>query len=75
MWVLVDSDLQNKVIVCLATASPAKFPEACLAAGLDTPTHDRLERLKSQSQLYSPRHVFSHGQDWTSQLKNIILNL
>lgn len=66
---------ENQVFVCLATASPAKFPEACLAAGLDTPTNDTLERLKAKTDVCSPRHVFLRGQDWTSQLKDIILKI
>lgn len=66
---------KNQVFVCLATASPAKFPEACLAAGLDTPTHPTLEGLKAKTDICSPRHVFLRGQDWTSQLKDIILKI
>ncbi|EFX85833.1 hypothetical protein DAPPUDRAFT_313680 [Daphnia pulex] len=65
----------KQVFVCLATASPAKFPEACEAAGLDKSTHHRVERLKLDTEICTPRHVFLKGHDWTSQLKDIILKI
>lgn len=68
----------SRVFVCLATASPAKFPEACLKSGMETmPTHPRLESMKdpSKTEMRKPRHVFRRGQDWAAQLKNILLDV
>lgn len=66
---------EKQVLVCLATASPAKFPEACEAAGLGLSTHPRVNRLKLETEISLPRHTFLRGQDWTSQLKGLILKI
>lgn len=66
---------EKQVLVCLATASPAKFPEACEAAGLGLSTHPRVNRLKLETEISLPRHTFLRGQDWTSQLKSLILKI
>ena len=60
-------------MVCLATASAAKFPQACAAAGFGAPSHPRLESLKS-----NPRNIkgtFQRGEDWTAKLKSIIQSI
>jgi threonine synthase len=66
---------EKQVFVCLATASPAKFPAACEAAGLDKSTHHRVERLRLDTEISAPQHVFLKGHDWTSELKDIILKI
>ena len=66
---------EKHVFVCLATASPAKFPAACEAAGLEKSTHDRVERLRLDTEISTPQHVFLKGHDWTSELKDIILKI
>ena len=57
--------------VCLATASPAKFPEACIAAEIEPVTHSRIEKLKALKILQA-KHLFRRGDDWTAQLKDIL---
>nr|CAH0099540.1 unnamed protein product [Daphnia galeata] len=66
---------EKQVFVCLATASPAKFPAACEAAGLVKSTHHRVERLRLDTEISTPQHVFLKGHDWTSELKDIILKI
>lgn len=69
---------QTPVFVCLATASPAKFPESCLKAGVEMEsTHPRLKSMKEKAQSGNlvARNLFQRGQDWTSQLKEIILTV
>lgn len=69
-----DHTCEDGNFVCLATASPAKFPEACIAAELEPATHPRIEKLKA-SEVHQAKHLFRRGDDWTAQLKEILVSI
>ena len=59
--------------VLLLTASAAKFPEACAAAGVPTPGHRFLDALVGRPNRV--RGTFAAGHDWTQLLKKVIERL
>lgn len=58
--------------VCIATASPAKFPEAVKAAGIEMPLTPQLAQL-----LTSPTRCgdMKKGEDWDLILRTMISDI
>ena len=55
--------------VCMATASPAKFPEAVKAAGIEMPMSPQLAQLLTRPTRYKEMKV---GEDWDQMLRATI---
>ena len=55
--------------VCMATASPAKFPEAVRAAGIEMPMSPQLAQLLTRPTRYKEMKV---GEDWDQMLRATI---
>lgn len=55
--------------VCMATASPAKFPEAVKAAGIEMPMSSQLAQLLTRPTRYKEMKV---GEDWDQMLRATI---
>ena len=55
--------------VCFATAHPAKFPEAAIAAGLEPTSTPYIESLSSMPTRFTE---FKEGQDWVQMLREKI---
>ncbi|XP_071798793.1 threonine synthase-like 2 [Asterias amurensis] len=62
-----DSNLGHTV--CFATAHPAKFPEAAIAAGLEPTSTPYIESLSSMPTRFTE---FKEGQDWVQMLREKI---
>lgn len=58
--------------VCLATASPAKFTEAVLAAGLTPQPTQELQDLESKPTRFTD---MPRGADWESMLRSKIQDI
>ncbi|XP_077978519.1 threonine synthase-like 2 [Glandiceps talaboti] len=63
------SDEKPQVSVCIATASPVKFPEAVLEAGLTPQTTPEVEALESMPTRYT---LLKEGEDWNQILRKKI---
>ena len=55
--------------VCIATASPAKFPEAIEKSGLVPEMTPEIKKLFEQEEKYETMNL---GQDWERMLRNKI---
>ena len=55
--------------VCVATASPAKFPEAVKAAGIEMPLPPQLAQLFTSPTRYKE---MKKGEDWEQMLRTMI---
>ena len=55
--------------VCVATASPAKFPEAVKAAGIEMPLPPKLAQLLTSPARYKE---MKKGEDWDEILRTMI---
>ena len=55
--------------VCVGTASPAKFPEAVKAAGIEMPLPPQLAQLLASPTRYTE---MKKGGDWDRILRNMI---
>ncbi|XP_033125544.1 threonine synthase-like 2 [Anneissia japonica] len=58
--------------VCIATASPVKFPETVLKAGLTPHTTDEVSNLKNMPTKFTEMKL---GEDWESMLRNCIISI
>jgi len=65
----LEENKSKKVSIVVATASPAKFPEAMAAAGLDPVVHPRIEQVMKLDTNYQDLEV---GEDWNMVLKTKI---
>ena len=59
----------NTPTVCVATASPAKFPEAVKAAGIEMPLPSKLAQLLTSPAWYKE---LKKGEDWDEILRTMI---
>ena len=69
---LLISRLVDKIkipTVCMATASPAKFPEAVKAAGIEMKPDPRLGKLFSSPTCYKE---MKKGEDWDGIIRGVI---
>ena len=55
--------------VCIATASPAKFPEAIEKSGLEPIVTPEIQKLLEIDEKYETMNL---GQDWETMLRNKI---
>lgn len=65
------SDLKTPII-CVATASPAKFPEAVRAAGIEMPPYPQLAELFTSPTRYTE---MKKGEDWYQILRDMIKDI
>lgn len=63
---------QQTPIVCVATASPAKFPEAVRAAGIKMPPYPQLAELFTSPTRYTE---MKKGEDWYQILRDMIKDI
>jgi len=69
---------EEEVLVCLATASPAKFADTIQSALIGVnPTNPRLEQLKMLHKNHPrpAKHTLRRGDDWNAQLRQIIADI
>jgi len=72
------SEEEEEVLVCLATASPAKFAETIQSALITVnPTNRRLEDMKMLHKNHPrpAKHTLRRGDDWNAQLRQIIADI
>lgn len=72
------SEEEEEVLVCLATASPAKFAETIQSALITVnPTNRRLEDMKMLHKNHPrpAKHTLRRGDDWNIQLRQIIAEI
>lgn len=65
------NDLKTPII-CVATASPAKFPEAVRAAGIEMPPYPQLAELFTSPTRYTE---MKKGEDWYQILRDMIKDI
>ena len=58
--------------VCIATASPAKFPEAVKAAGIEMPLSPQVAHLLTRPTRYAE---MKSGEDWDQMLRAMITEI
>jgi len=69
---------EEEVLVCLATAAPAKFADTIQSALVGVnPTNRRLEQMKMlhESNPRPAKHTLRRGDDWNAQLRQIIADI
>lgn len=69
VWDQRHSTVLKTPTVCVATASPAKFPEAVKAAGIEMPLPPQLAQLLASPTRYTE---MKEGDDWDRILRNMI---
>ncbi|XP_001629599.2 threonine synthase-like 2 [Nematostella vectensis] len=67
-----DAEDDGTPVVCVATASPDKFPEAVKAAGIDVPPSPDILRL---AEMPTRREFMRQGEDWEKILRDKIAKI
>ena len=66
---IIPISLRNESYVCIATASPAKFPEAIEKSGVSHTTPDEIKQLFNMEEKFDAMDI---GQDWEQILRSKI---